>query len=370
MGRPFARHIDSKELEALACSPSDGEQPRHGLSRVALQEAERHVESCADCRGKALKYRQLVTRTSGVVVSEFAPPRTGCPAENVDWHAVAAGLWPQLKATQLIKHAALCDHCGPLLRAAASVDDDPTPAEEKLLAKLRVQSRPIVVGKSKPIPLPPWGLSNRQRFLNWQVLPLAMALMLLVAAVAIRPASRTPLSGPQFAEFAVNAHRQHAQGSLALNLQSDSEQTLNQWLKANAQFSLALPASPGVPGEDPPYHLEGARLIPVGAETATYIAYRMRSGPVGLMVANASVALASGGIQVDFKKVSFHYATVSGYKVVTWSVHGLTYALVSQEGNSTQRSCMVCHSAMRDRDLSQTPTPFSSERNPAGPMLQ
>jgi len=52
---------------------------------------------------------------------------------------------------------------------------------------------------------------------------------------------------------------------------------------------------------------------------------------------------------------------VEGYKVVTWSLHGRTYALVSEEGNSTQRSCMICHSPMRDRDLSQTPTPLRTE---------
>ena len=84
------------------------------------------------------------------------------------------------------------------------------------------------------------------------------------------------------------------------------------------------------------------------------------------MVAPASVAVASGGIEVGFEKVTFHYATVRGYKVVTWSQHGLTYALVSQEGNNSQRSCMVCHSAMRDRDLSHTPTPLLHSENFAG----
>ena len=92
---------------------------------------------------KVSKYRQLVDRSSNVVVSEVAPPRTDCPKdEDVDWHEVAAGLWPELKAKQLIMHAALCDHCGPLLRAATSVDADPTPQEEKLLAKLKAPSRP------------------------------------------------------------------------------------------------------------------------------------------------------------------------------------------------------------------------------------
>ena len=195
--------------------------------------------------------------------------------------------------------------------------------------------------------------------------------MVIVGVLGTRPpSSPTPLSGPKFAEFAVSTHRQHAQGNLALDVRSDSQQTLNEWFKAKSQFSLALPASPAVPGEERPYRLEGARLVQVGGKTAAYIAYQMQTGPVSLMVTPDSVAVASGGVEVDFKKVSFHYSMVEGYKVVTWSLHGLTYALVSQEGNSTQRSCMVCHSAMRDRDLSHTPTPLRAEGNAVGTVLQ
>ena len=77
-------------------------------------------------------------RLSNAAVSEAAPRGADCPKdEDVDWHEVAAGLWPELKAKQLIMHAALCDHCGPLLRAATSVDDEPTPEEETLLAELK-----------------------------------------------------------------------------------------------------------------------------------------------------------------------------------------------------------------------------------------
>jgi hypothetical protein len=111
-------------------------------------------------------------------------------------------------------------------------------------------------------------------------------------------------------------------------------------------------------------------LVRFGGKTAAYIAYQMQTGLVSLIVTPDSVAVASGGAEVAFKKVRFHYGMVEGYKVVTWSLHGLTYALVSQEGNSTQRSCMVCHSAMRDRDLSQTPTPLDAEGNAVQPVLQ
>jgi anti-sigma factor RsiW len=171
------------------------------------------------------------------------------------------------------------------------------------------------------------------------------------------------LSGPKYAEFAVKTHRQHAQGSLALDVRSDSVQALNDWFKKKLQFSLTLPASPAAPADERPYRLEGARLVQVGGKTAAFVAYQMPTAQMptaeaSLMVAPNSVAVASGGVEVDFKKVRFHYSMVDGYRVVTWSLHGLTYALVSEEGNDTQKSCMVCHSAMRDRDLSHTPTPL------------
>jgi hypothetical protein len=180
------------------------------------------------------------------------------------------------------------------------------------------------------------------------------------------PSNPRPLAGSQFAEFAVRAHRQHALGHLALDVRTDSQQALNEWFQTKAQFSLVLPASPAVPGEEQPNRLEGARLVQVGGKTAAFIAYQMSTAQmpkaaVSLVVAPDSVAVASGGVVADFKKVSFHYATLEGYKVVTWSVHGRTYALVSQEGNSTQRSCMVCHSAMHDRDLTHTPTPLTDK---------
>jgi len=195
--------------------------------------------------------------------------------------------------------------------------------------------------------------------------------MVIVGVLATRPpSSRTPLSGSKLAEFAVSTHRQYVQGSLALDIRSDSQQALNEWFKTRSQFPLVLPASPAAAGEERPYRLLGARLVQVRGKTAEYIAYQMQTGPVGLMVTPDSVAVASGGVVIDFKKVSFHYGMVEGYKVVTWSIHGLTYALVSQEGNSAQQSCMVCHSAMRDRDLSHTPTPLRAEENAVRPVWQ
>jgi len=377
MGRPLDRHIDVQELNALVPMFLKTGEGLSGLSQDAVRQAERHLEACEACSRKVLEYRSLMNRLSNEVVSAAALPEQDCPRDqDVDWYDVAAGLWPESTARQLILHAALCNHCGPLLRAATSVDGEPAPEEEKLLAELKAPSRPSVkIARDSippdPLPLPVW-----HRFLQWNVLVPALALVIIVAVLGSRPPS-TPrrLAGLQFAEFAVRTHRQHTQSDLALDVQTDSQQALNEWFKGKAEFSLALPTSPPAPGEERPNRLQGARLVQVGGKTAAFIAYQvptaqMPMAAVSLIVAPDSVAVASGGVVADFKKVSFHYATVEGYKVVTWSLHGLTYALVSQEGNSTQQSCMVCHSAMHDRDLTHTPTPLHVERSGIDPVSQ
>jgi anti-sigma factor RsiW len=228
------------------------------------------------------------------------------------------------------------------------VDDAPPLQGEKLLTGRKVSSR-----------------AARIRWL----IP-AVALLIVIGLLTKIPStSSTVLPASKFAEFAVNTHRQYTQGRLALDVLSDSQQTLNEWFKAKLQYHLALPASPVVPGEERPYRLEGARLVTVGSATAVYVAYKMQPGAASLIVTPDSVAVASGGVEANFKKVSFHYTMVEGYKVVTWSAHGLTYALVSDEGNNTQRSCMVCHSPMKDRDLRHTPTPLQAHGYTFGQVL-
>jgi hypothetical protein len=373
-GRPLNRHLDEQELAALVQSSSRRAHEVYRLCPDAIDEAERHVESCGMCRGKVLQYQQLVNGFSKEAAPASAPRGADCPRDqDVDWYEVVAGLWPELKARQLILHAASCDHCGPILRAATTVvnEEDPTPQEERLLAELRAPLRPAAKAGGELTPDGPLLSPAKRQFSHWRIFVPAVALVVIVGVLTTRPSSSGEvLSGPRFAEFAVNAHRQHAQGSLALEMRTDSPQAVNEWLQAKSQFSLALPTSPVLPGEKRPYHVEGARLLRVGGKTAAYVAYRTPADLVSLMVTPDSVTRASGGVEVDFAKLSFHYARVKGYKVVTWSVHGLTYALVSQEGNSTQRSCMVCHSAMKDRDLSRTPTPLPAAGNELEPMEQ
>jgi hypothetical protein len=262
--------------------------------------------------------------------------------EAVDCGEVAAGLWPEGKTKYLIIHAALCDHCGPRLRVAMS--------HEPAIAEVHPSAAHWVS----------W------RFLRW----LTPVLALLAVFAGLVTEFSGPLSGTKFAELSVKTHKQRAQGNLALDVRTDSQLEINEWFKTKVNLRLDLPASPVVTGEDRPYRLEGARLIQVGRKNAAFVAFQLQSGPASLVVTPDSAAIASGGTEVNFKTVSFHYAMVDGYKVVTWSQRGLTYALVSQEGTSTQQSCMVCHSAMKDRDLTHTPAPMHDVKGVVKTVLQ
>ena len=359
--RPSDKHLTQEELNALL--PSFNREDFY-LSTDAIRDAENHLLNCEDCERKALLYRQFLNHP--VDTRQPSPRSADCPKdEDVDWFDVATGLWPELKAKQLITHASQCGHCGPLLRAALSVDEDPTPEEERFLARLRQPSRP------EPVLVP---AKRIRRGWQWQLARWAVpvAAMAMIVGVFGGRADRSPraLSGPEFATLAADTYRQQTDGTLALDVHAESQQQLNAWFKTKSQLAVVLPSSASMPVSDEEPRVEGARLLPIsGRQSAAYVAYEMNTGPVGLVVTPDSVALASGGSVANFKTVSFHYRMVQGYKVVTWSVHGFTYGLVSREGNHTQQSCMVCHSAMRDRDLTHTPTPLPDEKV-LRPMLQ
>jgi anti-sigma factor RsiW len=366
LARPLGKHIDDQELHALVPSHTESARVTPSLSRDEVGAAQLHVRSCLDCGKKVWKYWLLVNRVS-IVVSESAAPGPDCPKDDdVNWYELAAGHWPEFKAAQLIKHAALCDHCGPLLRAATRMEPFPTASEEQLIEGLRAKFG------ATPVP----ALAQRspsQHFLKW--FAPVMAVIVIAGAWATRSlTSPRRLSGPEIARFAVTTHRRHAEGTLPLEVRTDSEQDLNQWFRANSSFALALPASTSIAAEGLPYRLQGARFVSLEGRNVAFVAYQMPNtqkplASVSLMIAPDTVGLADGGVEAKFVDVQFHYSRLDGYKVVTWSVHGLTYALVSQEDDTTQRSCMVCHSVMGDRDFSHTSTPLRG-RESAVPVWQ
>ncbi len=135
MTRPSDKHLDDAELEALLSSPDRAKGLGEPFAQV-VSDAQRHVEFCKDCHRKVQMHKHAQNELFGLRERKPGPLRPECPEEG-EWLSVAGGLLPKDKAWELMKHAAQCDHCGPLLRDAVKLlTDEATPEEEKELAEL------------------------------------------------------------------------------------------------------------------------------------------------------------------------------------------------------------------------------------------
>jgi hypothetical protein len=75
----------------------------------------------------------------------------------------------------------------------------------------------------------------------------------------------------------------------------------------------------------------------------------MKNDRISLLVASSTSAEAYGGEEIISRGLTFHYHTKAGFNVITWTTHGLTYALVSGLHSSARQSCLVCHQNMADK---------------------
>ena len=75
---------------------------------------EQHLADCPSCRSRVLDFQRtrfaLLPDPKVITVSS-----SNCPSE-ADLRNLAAGLYPDPKASQLKAHAATCGRCGPLLQ--------------------------------------------------------------------------------------------------------------------------------------------------------------------------------------------------------------------------------------------------------------
>ena len=141
MTRSFDKHLDSDELDRLLSLQRTSVSDSGQISEQSLREAQRHVESCQDCSRNLQMHKYVQSEILRMRAPTPSPPTPECIGD-ADWLEVAAGLLPDAKARELMKHAAQCGHCGPLLKhAAEALVDETTPDEEAWLASLR-RARP------------------------------------------------------------------------------------------------------------------------------------------------------------------------------------------------------------------------------------
>jgi anti-sigma factor RsiW len=201
------------------------------------------------------------------------------------------------------------------------------------------------------------GLTKTRRPLR-----LALALSLVIAAAAavwlvIDRGRRGPSPPSEFALMAVDTHKRYLRGQLPLEIVTGAADRISLWFEGKVPFGMKLPNYQESSGQEKLYDLEGARLVGFKKDYAAYVAYKMRMRPISLVATSNSAAMPSGGEEITSRGLTFHYDTIDGYKVITWTDHGLTYALVSDLEERGQQSCMVCHQGTKDRDFIESLRP-------------
>jgi hypothetical protein len=134
-------------------------------------------------------------------------------------------------------------------------------------------------------------------------------------------------------------------------LKNSHPQQVSGWFANKVNFSVKLPNYQESSGQEKLYKLEGARLTGYQNDYAAYVAYKMQSRPISLVITSDAVAMPAGGEEIASRGLKFHYDAIQGFKVITWSDRGLTYALVTDLDERGQQSCIVCHQGTRDQDF-------------------
>jgi mycothiol system anti-sigma-R factor len=226
-------------------------------------------------------------------------------------------------------------------------------AEEKLSALLR-RSRPLYSAPDAlrarvmtTLELSPsiasrTNASNRVAF--------AAAILIVAVSLFLIPAFLKQSNAASYIETAIAAHLGVLNGSLPLEIQSESPSVITGWFTGKVPFTFRLPNSADDMEHQKVYRLTGGRLVDYKGGYVALIAYQMRQEKISLLVSSSRSAVAAGGEEIASGGLIFHYSRKATFNIITWSNHGLTYALVSSFAGSGRLSCMVCHQDMPTGD--------------------
>jgi mycothiol system anti-sigma-R factor len=188
--------------------------------------------------------------------------------------------------------------------------------------------------------------SSLKRLVNWRVL--VPASVVLALCLLLIPHILRNVEAASYVETAVAAHRNCLSGNLPPTLQSNSAEEITAWFAGKLPFDFRVPTAESGPEKKPAYKLTGAAVVNYKGSPAALVMYETQNDKISLLVDSSSSAIVWGGDEIRFGRLTFHSRTDAGFKVITWSTHGLSYALVSSVSGSAGASCLVCHQNMAD----------------------
>ena len=128
-----AEHLSSDDISRLAEESLGAGVPQEAAAGEA---AAQHLSGCARCDRLFAEQLNIGNQLHRLEVQMSVPPSAGCPPDDM-WLELAGGLLGSSEAQRLSLHAAECDHCGPMLRAAVE-DFSPhlSTADRELITRL------------------------------------------------------------------------------------------------------------------------------------------------------------------------------------------------------------------------------------------
>jgi hypothetical protein len=145
-----SEHLSDAQIEEYGMRTS-------GVEPVGEEEVEKHLDHCPSCRCRVLEFQRanLGLISAKQPLSNFAYPSedvergspgphriaatnhdAACPSED-ELRRLAAGLSPDASGKEMVRHAADCQRCGPLLRAyTEDFSGDYSAEERSMLAQL------------------------------------------------------------------------------------------------------------------------------------------------------------------------------------------------------------------------------------------
>jgi len=181
--------------------------------------------------------------------------------------------------------------------------------------------------------------------------PLVAVTLVFILSLVFSPGAVQRVRANNFVEAATEIHERYLGGNLPLQCRSRSPEVVTDWFAGKTPFHFQLPISQSVPEGKALYWLTGAGLVSYKGNTAALVAYETPTEKISLLVVSSKSVAVAGGEELRSGGLTFHYRSGANFEVITWTNHGLAYALVASLTGSPQHSCLVCHQNMADQNL-------------------
>jgi anti-sigma factor RsiW len=175
---------------------------------------------------------------------------------------------------------------------------------------------------------------------------IAAAAGIAVALVGLIVLGTVRHQTPDVVKLAVRQHQLSLQQPDAFDVVGPDAPTVSAWLEHRLRFPVDLPHSS--PAE---FRLVGGRVAETASPPAAYLAYRVGTETVSLLIMPPQETRLAGRDVISFRNILFHPADVDGYHTLEWSDSRHTYVLVGSSPRLVSQACLICHGSDHGRQF-------------------